>query len=322
MRRRRPNAFTLVELLVVIAIVGILVALLLPAVQAAREAARRTECANNLRQLALACLLHEDQLGYFPSGGWGNRWLGDSSRGYGEDQPGSWLFSVLPFVEESNVRGYGSGLVGGDRERAIAEQNQIVIGIINCPSRRPPITRPTTVDPYNAAPPRAIVRSDYAANAGDYGNALMPNVYGPTPAEVASYNWEAAMRGLTGVSFVRSQIKASAITDGLSQTFLLGEKNVDPDHYDTGQGLNDNQGAYTGFNWDNQRVASRQWPPSPDTAESGRDYYACFGSAHSATWQAAYCDGHVANLSYEASGIVAGRVANRQDGTPVAGLER
>ena len=78
---RRPRGFTLVELLVVIAIIGVLVALLLPAVQAAREAARRNECANNLRQLALACLLHEEQLGYFPSGGWGNRCLGDSSRG-------------------------------------------------------------------------------------------------------------------------------------------------------------------------------------------------------------------------------------------------
>ena len=318
---RRLRGFTLVELLVVIAIIGVLVALLLPAVQAAREAARRNECANNLKQLALACLLHEEQLGYFPSGGWGNRWLGDSSRGDGENQPGSWLFSVLPFVEASNVRAYGSGLAGIDRENAIAAQNQIVIPFINCPSRRPPIARPTNVDPYNAARLSSIVRSDYAANAGDFGNATMPNIYGPPPTQVATYDWENAMRGLTGVCFVRSEIKVSAITDGLSQTFLLGEKNVDPQHYDTGQALNDNQGAYTGFNWDNQRVASGQWPPAPDTDGSGRNHYAAFGSAHSGVWQAAYCDGHVAGLSYALGGVIAGQIANRLDGIHVTAAD-
>lgn len=318
MRRYRLSGFTLVELLVVIAIIGILVGLLLPAVQSAREAARRTECANNLRQLALACLLHEEQLGYFPSGGWGNRWVGDASRGYGEKQPGSWLFSVLPFVEGSNVRSHGSSLQGAAREIAIAEQNQIVIPFINCPSRRPPITRPTSVDPYNSAPPRYIVRTDYAANAGDFGDALMPNVYGPTPQQVATYDWEGAMRGLTGVTYVKSELKSSAITDGLSQTFLLGEKNVDPAHYDTGQALNDNQGAYTGFNWDNQRVASPRWPPSPDTQGSGNDFYASFGSAHPGIWQSAYCDGHVAGVGYDMGGLIAGRIANRLDGDHVA----
>jgi hypothetical protein len=170
-------------------------------------------------------------------------------------------------------------------------------------------------------PLSSIVRSDYAANAGDFGNATMPNIYGPIPAQVATYDWGAAMRGLTGVSFVRSELKASAITDGLSHTFLVGEKNVDPEHYDTGQALNDNQGAYTGFNWDNQRVASGQWPPALDTHGSGRNHYASFGSAHAAAWQAAHCDGHVASLSYSISGTVAGRIANREDGASVTAAD-
>ena len=97
----RIAAFTLVELLVVIFVIGLLVALLLPAIQSAREAARRVECRNNLKQLGLAAMNHLDRHGHFPAGGWGQNWVGDRDRDFGEDQPGGWAFNLLPFLEES-----------------------------------------------------------------------------------------------------------------------------------------------------------------------------------------------------------------------------
>ena len=101
---RKRVAFTLVELLVVIAIIGILLYLLSPAIQASRERARKAACQNHLKQLATAAQLHLNAQGYFPSGGWSGNFVADPNRGYGREQPGGWLFSLVEYIEESSLR--------------------------------------------------------------------------------------------------------------------------------------------------------------------------------------------------------------------------
>src|SRR6188472_2426672 len=118
---RPRGGFTLVELLVVIAIIGILVALLLPAIQSARESARRAQCANQVKQIALAWHLHSDTHGCLPSGGWGYNYMADPDRGFGKTQTGSWAYSCLPYMEEQAIHQIGAGVTNlTDKKAALA----------------------------------------------------------------------------------------------------------------------------------------------------------------------------------------------------------
>jgi prepilin-type N-terminal cleavage/methylation domain-containing protein len=360
---RKRHAFTLVELLVVIAIIGVLVALLLPAIQAARESARRQQCASNLKQLALGAQNHVASNKHFPTGGWGYFWVGDADRGFSKSQPGGWIYNLLPYIEQAGMHRLASD---GDRENITPAQKagalrvvQSPLDMIRCPSRRLQNVHPKPVDgAYYAnncanAPSAAVAtagRSDYAISCGDRNrnepdwnppDSFPGNRPGNTATNHAgaeAYRWTWTDVGhltnppanfnettdpkiLTGVSFIRSRIEMRHITDGASQTYLIGEKYLHPPHYESGENSGDNETWCTGFNNDNFRAAYDR--PALDRDRNIQFVHACqtmiFGSAHPVGFFMSWCDGRVELLSYDIDLAVHRGNANRADaGVPIA----
>jgi prepilin-type N-terminal cleavage/methylation domain-containing protein len=341
---RKRCAFTLVELLVVIAIIGILIALLLPAIQAAREAARRSQCMNNLRQLGIACHLHVDTYGFFPSGGWGDWWAGCPDMGAGQNQPGSWAYSLLPFIEETAAAGLGQGFKCTDpnSQAALGRMVATHVTVHYCPTRRAAQPYPHGSRPLRTyVPPPTAGKSDYAGNiGGDLSIAGMVRAEGPaTLAEGLdpTRSWECSgdlfiakqktrypqFNGMTGVIFQRSEIKIRQITDGTTFTYLLGEKNVDANQYQTGETGNDDQSMYNGYDKDNLRACMAWYPgfenqgrpirpPVPDTP--GIEYEWNFGSAHPSGWIALFCDSSVRFLEFDLNADLHQNFGSRNDG--------
>ena len=122
MNDRSHSGFTIIELLVVIGIIGILIAMLIPAVQAVRETARQMQCRNHVKQLALAVLLHEQTHRHFPTGGWDWSWSGDPDRGFKSQQPGGWFYNILPYMEQQSLHDLGKGLKGDQKMAAQAKR--------------------------------------------------------------------------------------------------------------------------------------------------------------------------------------------------------
>jgi type II secretory pathway pseudopilin PulG len=312
---------TLVELLVAIAIVGILMALLLVGVQAAREAARRATCQNHLRQLALAALQHESAHKHYPAGGWGGTWVGDADRGFGRKQPGGWAYNVLPFLEQEPLHSLGKGLKGPAQAAAIAARVQTPLSVFHCPSRRAarvyPFSKPYTNRPRQSAIVAAGGRSDYAINAGDQERCEVLAFFGPqslAEGDEPAYEWP-EYDPATGIAFLRSTLRAADVEDGTSNVYLLGEKSLSAADYETGADHGDDWSLYTGFQDDLYRGGAAPARPDPGGAE-GYTPRCGFGSAHSGGWAAAFCDGSVRLVSYAQDAETHRSLSNRYDGTP------
>ena len=341
---RGSRGFTLVELLVVIAIIGVLVALLLPAIQAAREAARRAQCKNNLKQLALAALNHHDSLKHFPTGGWGWFWVGDPDRGFGKDQPGGWIFNTLPYLEQQQLHDLGKDGQPNvlTREQRVGAQQVLFspLPMTTCPTRRAGANTFTYngAGMYNANVPERSARSDYAANAGSVftetqNDNQFPRRYEDVPTfgaawmepVLVSQNRDPVLE-LNGISYQRSLVSLEQVADGSSSTYLIGEKALTSTNYDTGEDPGDNETWCTGYNNDNFRKTASgnygshtQLTPIADAPQypAGVNGQNAFGSPHSGGMNMAFCDGSIHTISYEIDWTIHRDLGNRADGNPV-----
>jgi prepilin-type N-terminal cleavage/methylation domain-containing protein len=322
---RRPlHGFTLVELLVVIAIIGILIALMLPAVQAAREAGRRTQCTNNLKQLGAAMLAHHEANNFFPSGGWGWYLVGDPDRGTGPNQPGGWCYVILPYVDQDPLWRMGAGMTDAQKMAVNATRIATPVPIFNCPTRRRTVIEISTSDaPYNSNPAPRAAKTDYAANSG-YPSPYYP--YGtqgpPTIAQGDAWTAQNAWPDLSGIclgiSYLRSQIPIEKIHDGTSNTYMLGEKYLNPNAYFTGTDPADNESLYSGYNNDTNR-SGNGWQPMQDQA--GLTNADTFGSAHVGSFNTVFCDGSTHAISYGIDADTHRRLSCINDGEPVDGTK-
>jgi prepilin-type N-terminal cleavage/methylation domain-containing protein len=307
--RRNPQGFTLVELLVTIAIIAILLGLLLPAVQSVRASGRVAQCRNNIRQIAMGCIAHEQSHGCFPGAGGGYGNTGDPDQGFGHTQGGGWPYSILPFIEQVNLHQLGAGAT--NKNPSYAQRIGTVVPMYVCPDRGSGlVTRGNGSSAQGWFGANPFARTDYGGNRegliGAHGNNQPRVIY------------------------------AHQVTDGLSNVLLCGERNLDPDRYHrTGlPGSPDRydcneQGWTTGADHESLCRGSPATNlnfhmPIQDTpgvaSVAGFPSYGAgiaYGSPH-ASFHVAMAGGDVRSVNYTIQDTVLSQLSKRDDGKGVA----
>ena len=340
---RRSGGFTLIELLVVIAIIAILIGLLLPAIQKVREAAARSTCQNNLKQLSLSVHNYHDSVGFLPP-----------VRIAGNDGWGTWMVLILPFIEQQNLHTQWNIQLKYAAQTAVARQTHVKA--FYCPSRRGPTTLSTSesfgsadvVTPPNWTPQNVGAQyrfsagnnpagsmTDYAANVGDFrgstnnlaGAWFSLTANGPiiigTPSIAAPA--QGAATNATPIPSFTSTTKLVSISDGTSSTFLIGEKHVP--RSGLGRALAGDGPAFDG-SWTSfcGRVAGLEDPlaqgPDDVTLSTSGDAFRArkFGSYHSGICQFAFCDGSVRAVRNSLDTTNLRALSGRSDDQVITGL--
>jgi prepilin-type N-terminal cleavage/methylation domain-containing protein len=306
--RRYPalasRGFTLVELLVVIAIIGVLVGLLLPAVQSAREAARRMQCANNLRQLGLAAHTFSDTYQFIPPA-----FIGSNAEAADQNSWATWGALVLPYLEQGNQYNLWDIHYRVAHQPQAAYQTQIKT--YHCPSRLKPVLSQGDF----ASPGGAL--SDYAASFGtaalytDSNGAMIPNL----PFVTTDKNGEPYLEKWIG------QVRWANITDGTSNTTLFGEKHIRPNSY---RGKNEDRSIFSSVRNTHRRMMGiapdgTVRPLLPPQAQTQAAANSSFGSHHPQVCQFTFCDGSVKPLKLTANLETLTYLVTRDDGQAING---
>lgn len=312
MTTKKHSAFTLVELLVVIAIIGILMSLVMPAIQSSRESARVLQCQNNLGQLAKASGQYESTWKVLPSGGWGPTWIGMPPYQL-EKQMGGWIYQLLPFAEEGNLAIVDPNApTTGNSKRAKA-----VIPWLYCPTRRAPAALPYSGGTLlECTAVTDAGHNDYAGNVGSSSVTACEDggKYPQTSTGNNSFtNWiDPNYNILNGAIVQRRGLRSNDFSDGRNKTYLYGEKAIDQSQVDTGSGIGDKAPALAGFG--NSNIRSTTKPPAPDSIGLVMDCR--FGSAHPAGANFAFCDLTVRLQDFGMDPTVFLQLGNRNDKGP------
>lgn len=337
MPRQRWRGFTLIELLVVIAIIAILIALLLPAVQQAREAARRTQCKNNLKQLGLACHNYHDTFGQFPQNYDGrpiSEMTGGSwQQGYGDF---GWIVMALPYLDQaplynqfnfSDRSGSGGSFGWTSQQNTMAAST--VIPALMCPSNPQP--NKVAVDVAGCSGGGTwnntqVGRTDYTGNlgfiAGDWRSCLVqdggniPLTKGGEAVGIVLDAWgegssQNYLQSMNGVFSFMGSAKIRDVTDGTSNTILIMEDH----HWAAGKTQPQNYARDTGW------ASPMQVSTAANLVNQGYGYndpHKCHGisSTHVGGAHILMCDGAVRFLSENLAVNTLQAIATRGSGVP------
>jgi len=350
--KKTNSGFTLVELLVVIAIIGILISMLLPAVQAVREAARRTQCLNNLRQCGLAALNFESANMEFPSAGLtsgavlpDSSGVGDGSRSTFGRENLSWAFQILNFIEQNNVASLRGGNPAGDIGTEAIYNVDVDIPPYTCPSRGARTNELTNSDSSGSTRRFVTDYASFIASGNFVTNAGLGSFAAPGPGDPTGW-FEIAIDGTpvadeknliwVGLispggyisnsstnSIIRyGQIGFGAVRDGSSNTFLFGEKSASSENYETVESPWELNGFVQPVYWATVRsndiglVADSDRSIPVDSATGYRDERS-FGSAHPGTTNFVLGDGSTHSVSNDTQVDILYQAGHRSDGSIV-----
>ena len=344
MSKTKTTGFTLVELLVVIAIIGILIGMLLPAVQQVREAARRTTCMNQVRQLGLATLNFESARSSFPTAGLGPEgfypglsFSGGTFKPTLGHEPGSWTFQILPFIEQQSLAELRTEFGWNP-----ADFMEETADIFSCPSR--PGQRYVT---FNASSGLRAAITDYAGFVVDRYMATQLDTNGTViefdanenkmytgdePASVEAEMWRGIIAkaanynvGTSAVTRRYGKVDFGSISDGASNTILFAEKGCYSDEYNPVQGVQvsgaptwEGRGQFhpsfatmRAWSWGGEGLLSDGTGPSAGLNPAQRQG---FGSAHPGTVASALGDGSVQSINMNIGVVEFYKLGTRNDG--------